>query len=45
MKGLCQRCYESNVTLTLCRGVPKCADCFEFDQCHEKAVKKHEQNK
>jgi hypothetical protein len=36
MKSLCQVCYESNVTITLDEGTPKCAKCYEFGLFHKK---------
>jgi hypothetical protein len=35
MKGLCQRCFSSNMELILCRGIPKCLECYNKDKCEE----------
>jgi len=35
MKGLCQKCFTSNVEQILCRGIPKCILCYNKDKCTE----------
>ena len=42
MNGLCHRCFSSNQLLTLdTDGVPKCAECFEYDLTHKHQMKTH----
>lgn len=35
MKGLCQKCFSSNVEQILCRGIPKCFACYNQEKCEE----------
>ena len=35
MKGLCQKCFSSNVEQILCRGIPKCRACYNEEKCKE----------
>ena len=35
MKGLCQKCFSSNVEQILCRGIPKCFSCYNQEKCDE----------